>query len=89
MKKVLILSILFLPAFSFAQKYVDLHEVVIGEEYSFNKMLHAKVTPKRQSILGFETPGKVREIKVDVGDIVKKGQLLAELESAEVLASLA
>lgn len=89
MKKVLILSILFLPSFSFAQKYVDLHEVVIGEEYSFNKMLPAKVTPKRQSILGFETPGKVREIKVDVGDIVKKGQLLAELESAEVLASLA
>jgi RND family efflux transporter MFP subunit len=89
MKRVLILSILFLPAFSFAQKYVDLHEVVIGEEYSFNKMLPAKVTPKRQSILGFETPGKVREIKVDVGDIVKKGQLLAELESAEVLARLA
>ena len=88
MKKVLILSFLFLSSFSFAQKYVNLHEVVVGEEYSFNKMLPAKVTPKRQSILGFEAPGKVREIKVDVGDIVKKGQLLAELESAEVLARL-
>lgn len=88
MKKVLILSFLFLSSFSFAQKYVNLHEVVVGEEYSFNKMLPAKVTPKRQSILGFEAPGKVREIKVDVGDIVKKGQLLAELESAEFLARL-
>jgi hypothetical protein len=58
MKKVLILSILFLPAFSFAQKYVDLHEVVIGEEYSFNKMLPAKVTPKRQSILVLRLQGK-------------------------------
>ena len=88
MKKVLILTFLFLTSFSFAQKYVDLHEVVIGEEYSFNKMLPAKVTPKRQSILGFEASGKVREVKVDVGDIVKKGQLLAELESAEVVARL-
>jgi RND family efflux transporter MFP subunit len=89
MKIFLILILSSLSVASFGQKYVDLHNVVIGEEYSVAKMLPAKVVPKRQSVLGFEASGKVREIKVDVGDKVIKGQLLAELEDAEALARLA
>ena len=88
MKKVLTISLLFLTASVIAEKYVDLHEVTIVEEYGVDKMLPAKVVPKRQSILGFEVPGKVKIIKVDIGDKVFKGDLLAELEDSEALARL-
>jgi RND family efflux transporter MFP subunit len=73
---------------TFADKYVDLYDVKIVEEYEINKMLPAKVVPKRQSILGFETPGKVKIIKVDIGDNVLKGDVLAELDESEALANL-
>ena len=88
MKKITITLLLCLTTSVFAQKYVDLHEVTITEEYAVNKMLPAKVVPKRQSILAFEVPGKVKIINVDIGDQVNKGQLLAEIEDAEALARL-
>ncbi|MDB9999042.1 efflux RND transporter periplasmic adaptor subunit [Porticoccaceae bacterium] len=88
MKKITITLLLCLTTSVFAQKYVDLHVVTITKEYAVNKMLPAKVVPKRQSILAFEVPGKVKNIKVDIGDRVKKGQLLAEIEDAEALARL-
>jgi RND family efflux transporter MFP subunit len=88
MKKVLITSLLLLTTSVLADKYVNLHEVTIVEEYGVDKMLPAKVVPKRQSILGFEVPGKVKVIKVDIGDKVTKGDLLAELEDSEALAYL-
>ena len=88
MKKVLITSLLLVTTSVLADKYVNLHEVTIVEEYGVDKMLPAKVVPKRQSILGFEVPGKVKVIKVDIGDKVTKGDLLAELEDSEALAYL-
>ena len=88
MKKITITLLLCLTTSVFAQKYVDLHVVTITKEYAVNKMLPAKIVPKRQSILAFEVPGKVKNIKVDIGDRVKKGQLLAEIEDAEALARL-
>ena len=88
MKKVLITSLLLLTTPVLSDKYVNLHEVTIVEEYGVDKMLPAKVVPKRQSILGFEVPGKVKVIKVDIGDKVTKGDLLAELEDSEALAYL-
>ena len=88
MKKVLITWLLLTAMPTFADKYVDLYDVKIVEEYEINKMLPAKVVPKRQSILGFETPGKVKIIKVDIGDNVLKGDVLAELDESEALANL-
>lgn len=88
MKKTLITLVLSLTTPALAQKYVDLHEVTVVEEYAVEKMLPAKVVPKRQSALGFEVPGKVKNINVDVGDRVKKGQPLAQLEDAEALGRL-
>ena len=88
MKKITITLLLCLTTSVFAKKYVDLHVVTITKEYAVNKMLPAKVVPKRQSILAFEVPGKVKNIKVDIGDRVNKGQLLAEIEDAEALARL-
>ena len=46
-----------------------------------------KITPKRQSILGFEISGKLKKVVVDIGDEVNAGDLLAELEDSEALAN--
>ena len=84
----IIISLLFLTMPVLAEKYVDLHEVTIVDAYGVDKMLPAKVVPKRQSTLGFEVPGKVKIINVDIGDKVTQGDLLAELEDSEALALL-
>mgnify|MGYP001221754123 FL=1 len=85
MKVVLIFS-LFLSLSLVAEKSVNLHEVKIINEYSVNKLLPGKITPKRQSILGFEVSGKIKYVHVDIGDKVIKGDLIAELEDSEALA---
>ena len=85
MKVVLIFS-LFLSLSLVAEKSVNLHEVKIINEYSVNKLLPGKITPKRQSILGFEVSGKIKKVHVDIGDKVIKGDLIAELEDSEALA---
>ena len=85
MKKIISVLIL-VSAPLFAEKIVNLHEVKIIEEFSINKLLPGKITPKRQSILGFEISGKLKNVQVDIGDLVKKGDLLAELEDSEALA---
>ena len=86
MKNIILLLIL-VSSSVFAEKIVNLHEVKIIEEFSINKLLPGKITPKRQSILGFEVSGKLKNVQVDIGDQVKKGDLLAELEDSEALAS--
>ena len=85
MKVILIFS-LFLSLSLVAEKSVNLHEVKIINEYSVNKLLPGKITPKRQSILGFEVSGKIKNVHVDIGDKVIKGDLIAELEDSEALA---
>jgi RND family efflux transporter MFP subunit len=47
-----------------------------------------KLLPSEQSKLAFEIPGKINLINVDIGDEVKKGQILAELDSREASAQL-
>ena len=88
MKKLLFVLIPFLALPVSAEKYVDLHPVNVVEEYGINKMLPGKIVPKRQSTLGFEVPGKIKIIHVDIGDKVMKDDLLAELEDSEALARL-
>ena len=88
MTKLIITSLLFLTIPALAEKYVDLHQVTIVDAYGVDKMLPAKVVPNRQSTLGFEVPGKVKIINVDIGDRVTQGDLLAELEDSEALARL-
>ena len=64
MKKIISVLIL-VSAPLFAEKIVNLHEVKIIEEFSINKLLPGKITPKRQSILGFEISGKLKNVQVD------------------------
>lgn len=86
MKIFLILSFL-LSSMTFSEKNVESYEVKIIDEFLINKLLPGKVTPKRQSILGFEISGKLKKVIVDIGDKVKAGDLLAELEDSEALAN--
>lgn len=46
------------------------------------------IAPAVASDLSFENTGKIKGIYVSVGDMVKKGQLLAEQENSEYLAGL-
>ena len=79
MNKFLIISLLF-SSLLFSEKNIESYEVKIIDEFKINKLLPGKITPKRQSILGFEISGKLKKVIVDIGDKVKAGDLLAELE---------
>lgn len=47
-----------------------------------------KVKPNQNVNLGFDKSGRVGEVYVSIGETVKEGQLLAALESGELLADL-
>lgn len=70
-----------------SQKNIESYEVKILNEFKVSKLLPGKITPKRQSILGFEIAGKLKKVIVDIGDEVNTGDLLAELEDSEALAN--
>ena len=86
MKNFLIISLLF-STLVFSEKNIESYEVKIIDEFKINKFLPGKITPKRQSILGFEISGKLKKVVVDIGDEVNAGDLLAELEDSEALAN--
>jgi RND family efflux transporter MFP subunit len=78
---------MFLSGLIASEKNIESYEVKIIEEFKINKLLPGKITPKRQSILGFEISGKLKKVVVDIGDEVNAGDLLAELEDSEALAN--
>jgi RND family efflux transporter MFP subunit len=78
---------MFLSGLIASEKNIESYEVKIIEEFKINKLLPGKITPKRQSILGFEISGKLKKVVVDIGDEVNEGDLLAELEDSEALAN--
>jgi RND family efflux transporter MFP subunit len=85
--KIYLVIILFLSGLVASEKNIESYEVKIIEEFKINKLLPGKITPKRQSILGFEISGKLKKVVVDIGDEVNAGDLLAELEDSEALAN--
>jgi RND family efflux transporter MFP subunit len=78
---------MFLSGLIASEKNIESYEVKIIEEFKINKLLPGKITPKRQSILGFEISGKLKKVVADIGDEVNEGDLLAELEDSEALAN--
>lgn len=56
-----------------------------GLEESFTGL----VSPKRSSVLGFNTGGRIASLSVDVGDRVASGQTLAVLDTRSLRAQLA
>jgi len=85
--KIYLVLVLFLSGLIASEKNIESYEVKIIEEFKINKLLPGKITPKRQSILGFEISGKLKKVVVDIGDEVNAGDLLAELEDSEALAN--
>src|SRR5205085_2916125 len=50
--------------------------------------LEGSLSPLREADLGFKVPGKLAAIKVQVGQRVRAGQLLATLDEAEAAVQL-
>ena len=67
---------------------IEVLEVKILNSYSITKQFPGKLLPIEQSKLAFEIPGKIKHIYVDVGDYVKKGDILAKLDDRESNAQL-
>mgnify|MGYP001256290858 FL=1 len=74
--------------FSSYTSSIEVLEVKILDSYSITKKFPGKLLPIEQSKLAFEIPGKINNVYVDVGDSVKKGQVLAKLDDREASAQL-
>ena len=81
---------LFLISIIFSSELLSLEilEVKMMESYNITREFPGKLLPAQQSNLAFEIPGKINVINVDIGDAVKKGQILAELDNREATAQL-
>ena len=67
---------------------LEILEVKMMDSYKITREFPGKLLPAQQSNLAFEIPGKINIINVDIGDAVKKGQILAELDNREATAQL-
>ena len=67
---------------------LEILEVKMMDSYKITREFPGKLLPAQQSNLAFEIPGKINVVKVDIGDAVKKGQILAELDNREATAQL-
>jgi len=81
---------LFLISIVFSSELLSLEilEVKMMDSYKITREFPGKLLPAQQSNLAFEIPGKINVINVDIGDAVKKGQILAELDNREAMAQL-
>ena len=74
--------------FNISATALEILEVKMLDSYNITRNFPGKLLPSEQSKLAFEIPGKINVINVDIGDAVKKGQILAELDSREASAQL-
>ena len=52
-----------------------------ADSYEIKRSYLGQIESQRQSLLSFEIPGKLLVVHVDEGEMVEKGQLLAELDT--------
>ena len=57
------------------------------DSYEVRRVFSGTVRSRRASRLGFERAGLVAKVFVDDGDVVKEGQLIAELDTAQLRAA--
>ena len=55
--------------------------------YEARRLFVGRLEPRRQSAVGFELGGLLRSVRVDEGDQVQAGELLALLDTARLRAS--
>jgi len=67
---------------------LEILEVKLMDSYKITREFPGKLLPAEQSNLAFEIPGKINVINVDIGDAVRKGEILAELDDREATAQL-
>lgn len=86
--KIFLTTILINSFFNFNLNAIEILEVEMLDSYKVSRDFPGKLLPSEQSRLAFEIPGKIKSLNVDVGDKVKKGQVLAELDDREAVAQL-
>ena len=74
--------------FNISATALEILEIKMLDSYKITRNFPGKLLPSEQSKLAFEIPGKINIINVDIGDEVKKGQILAELDGREASAQL-
>ena len=68
---------------------VKVVEVELSETLTLSDKFTGMATPRRTSMLGFQTGGRIESVRVDTGSEVKKGQTLARLDTRSLQAQLA
>ena len=86
--KTLFLCGIYLSFSMYADQQLEVLEVKTRDTYEISKNLPGELLPFQQSKIAFEITGRILSIYVDIGDKVKKGDLLAQLDDSEINASL-
>ena len=72
----------------YADQQLEVLEVKTSQSYEISKNLPGELLPFQQSKIAFEITGRISSIYVDIGDRVKKDEVLAKLDDSEVKANL-
>ena len=72
----------------YADQQLEVLEVKTSQSYEISKNLPGELLPFQQSKIAFEITGRISSIYVDIGDKVKKDEVLAKLDDSEVNANL-
>ena len=89
MNKFLYFSFFFLLSVDLSSNTsLEITTIEIQDSYSTIQRFPGKILPLNYSKLAFEVPGKIAEVKIDIGDAVKKNEILAALDPAEMQANL-
>ena len=89
MNKFLNFSILLFAIFDLSSNSsLEITTIEIQESYNIIQNFPGKILPLNYSKLAFEVPGKIQQVKIDIGDAVKKGDILAFLDPSEMQANL-
>jgi RND family efflux transporter MFP subunit len=89
MNKFLNFSILLFAIFDLSSNSsLEITTIEIQESYNIIQNFPGKILPLNYSKLAFEVPGKIQQVKIDIGDAVKEGDILAFLDPSEMQANL-
>ncbi len=77
-----------LPFSLYSDQRLEVLEVKTSQSYEISKNLPGELLPFQQSKIAFEITGRISSIYVDIGDRVKKDDVLAKLDDSEVNANL-
>ena len=86
--KTLFLVVIFLSFSLYADQQLEVLEVKTSQSYEISKNLPGELLPFQQSKIAFEITGRISSIFVDIGDRVKKDEVLAKLDDSELNANL-